>query len=510
MVIEMLSEKVGVSKRVLITISTLVLIGFIACGWLSYSFGQSGPTTPFVMSGGVYPGAPSFTVWGEAGTYYAKNQYGAISFASTNATVTIQNAINTLSGYGIINFKAGTYPIDGLRVIGLIGVIDNTLQHIYLKGEGQGNTILQLKAGASGAKTSYGNDATPAMIYAESPDGSGIRLTVSDLQLCGQRQSQTQNIAGIIVNDARNCYIEDTFIQNVSKWGIAYLKVNTIYRESSILRNTIYDVDDYDGTPAIPLDVNCVGIYVAQRADIYIKDNIIGWIGFNGTRADGYGINLGDSDIAVNNVIWVAGVGIQTTQDSKHSQIMSNWIDFTYDAGVYLNNATFVTVENNIIRIPYEAGILLLNSQNSLVQGNRIYNLPTYTTSYLIGESGTSDYNTIINNDLNCTGTISWIKINVIGIHTIIEGNAGYITESRGIASVANGGSIANGLDPTVPSVAVQLTCLNATYAGVPVIVSWDYGYSSVVSIAVNLYWSNGTAITTPLFVSWTARYNHA
>jgi len=79
------------------------------------------------------------------------------------------------------------------------------------------------------------------------------------------------------------------------------------------------------------------------------------------------------------------------------------------------------------------------------------------------------------------------------------------LTKNSGIATgLSNGAYIAHGL-VDVPSVVV-LTCLNATYDGVPVIVSWNQALTNSTHIAVNIYWANGTAIADPVIaVSWYA-----
>jgi len=88
-----------------------------------------------------------------------------------------------------------------------------------------------------------------------------------------------------------------------------------------------------------------------------------------------------------------------------------------------------------------------------------------------------------------------------------IRDNVGFVTENSGIASgLADGSYIAHGLVGTPTT--VTLTCLNSTYDGVPVIVSWNKASTNSTHIAINIYWANGTAITDPVIaVSWHAKY---
>jgi len=79
-------------------------------------------------------------------------------------------------------------------------------------------------------------------------------------------------------------------------------------------------------------------------------------------------------------------------------------------------------------------------------------------------------------------------------------------SENSGIAvNLYNGAYIPHGLFDT-PTLVV-LTPLNATYDGVPVIVSWNKELTNSTHIVVNVYWANGTAITDPVIaVSWYAK----
>jgi len=79
------------------------------------------PASTFYISGGVYPGAPSYTVWKEGSNYFAKNANGFIEYSGTNASQTI-NAILT-SHYSVF-IMHGTYVLDTKIVLnyGNIGI----------------------------------------------------------------------------------------------------------------------------------------------------------------------------------------------------------------------------------------------------------------------------------------------------------------------------------------------------------------------------------------------------
>jgi len=90
--------------------------------WTGYQLasGQASSLTAQTMSGGIYSGAPSTTIWKEGSTYYAKDAYGAVSFSSTTADELIQDVVDSLTS-GTIYVKKGTYTITNQAGISLDG-----------------------------------------------------------------------------------------------------------------------------------------------------------------------------------------------------------------------------------------------------------------------------------------------------------------------------------------------------------------------------------------------------
>jgi len=58
------------------------------------------PSSPLYISSGIYPGAPSYTVWGEGGNYFAKDAHGQIDYSGTNAATVINNAVVAAGMWG--------------------------------------------------------------------------------------------------------------------------------------------------------------------------------------------------------------------------------------------------------------------------------------------------------------------------------------------------------------------------------------------------------------------------
>ena len=74
----------------------------------SYYVFATAPSSTFTISPGIYPGAPSYTIWREGDYYFAKNSNGKIEFWGTDASQVIQAAIDALSypDYGSILLKS--------------------------------------------------------------------------------------------------------------------------------------------------------------------------------------------------------------------------------------------------------------------------------------------------------------------------------------------------------------------------------------------------------------------
>ena len=82
--------------------TTIILISVLLTVIISYYAFAATPTSTFTISPGIYPGAPSYTIWKEGTNYFAKNSNGKIEFSSTNASYIIQQAINNAPNGGKI------------------------------------------------------------------------------------------------------------------------------------------------------------------------------------------------------------------------------------------------------------------------------------------------------------------------------------------------------------------------------------------------------------------------
>jgi hypothetical protein len=109
---------VKVEKKTLSLALVCVLIGLLMGAWVGYA---ATPSRTVTITGGVFPGAPAYTISVVDGVYYAKDQNG-YETSDTNAS----NLICSLLASNIeIQFEAGTYYItnpDGIVLDGLSGI----------------------------------------------------------------------------------------------------------------------------------------------------------------------------------------------------------------------------------------------------------------------------------------------------------------------------------------------------------------------------------------------------
>lgn len=118
--------------RIKLGLISLVLVSLLFGVYIGYS---ATPSNPIWISSGVYPGAPSYTIWREGYDYFAKDQNGYIAFSGTNASKIVNNCIESMPsqihGYdaGIIHFNNGEYKFDSSIII--------NKPNIILEGEGR-------------------------------------------------------------------------------------------------------------------------------------------------------------------------------------------------------------------------------------------------------------------------------------------------------------------------------------------------------------------------------------
>lgn len=445
--------------------TVILVVIFTFAFFVGYTFGSNGSGSTFTISSGIYPGAVTYTIYREGNTYYAKNAYGVIDFKGTDATAVIQAAINALPNLnGKIFIKAGVYEVNGIYIECPITVTEETQQHLILEGEGKFTTIIKLKNNADGAKSKDPNFTERAVILAEpkgGTDASGIRVTIRNLYIHGNRKNQVQNIAGIIVRGPRQAIIEDCFVYYCSKFGISF-RGPYIIRENHIRRNTVYEIWNYDeSTPPSPVEENLVAIY-SSIPDVTIEDNIVGGTGSGESR--GVGIRFGETNTIIRNWLWghrfaIFGVNV------KDSQISDNLIENNRETGIRLVDCENILVSNNRIRmgtdnVDASHGIRLYGScRRIVVRGNMIWARNGYELAYGIREGETPSDNLIEGNAILKGPGFVYTAISFV--NATVRNNFGFVTENSGTATIPAGSTyviVTHGLDITPDINRIKIT----------------------------------------------------
>lgn len=156
-------EKKNTVKIALIFLLIGVLLGTI----ITYA---ATPSSTFYLSSGIYPGAPSYTVWKEGSNYFAKDANGQLKYSGTNFTEVFNAVVDALphvnvqlpdplasivsAPYGTILIKAGVYSISSTLEIPLGS-------RIIIEGEG--TTQQMIKNGINGGTQIVNTASTPAL-----------------------------------------------------------------------------------------------------------------------------------------------------------------------------------------------------------------------------------------------------------------------------------------------------------------------------------------------------------
>jgi len=324
-----------------------VIIGVLLGAYIGFS---ASPSTTQMISGGIYPGAPSYTIWKEGSNYFAKNSNGEIEFSGTNASQVINNAINSLTSGGKIFLRAGNYILDtpiqlrsGITLEGEILAGDNTLgTYIYMEANSQCNAIERLKP------------------------GSWSKITVRNLVIDGNKANNPDlgidgHQCGIYLGATTFWVIENVHVLRTTRQGI--------YIASSSYGQLINCITTDVGREGIVLDatvyssiINCVsknngyhGLDISTNTNMTFHVTVIGGQFFSN---DFYGIsirNYGDNSFTDQ----VSIVGAYTFQ---------NGLD-----GIYINNAMGISLSNVHSYYNNRSGILLSNAYHITITGTHCY-----------------------------------------------------------------------------------------------------------------------------------------
>lgn len=204
----------------------------------------------------------------------------------------------------------------------------------------------------------------------------------------------------------------------------------------------------------------------------------------------------GDHCIITSNYLQEGKIDVRGSDNIVSFNIVNQsqrlWCD-----GLCISGTNHTLIGNSLFSIQSGGNCGIRTSgNNSIIEANRI-------RTYIAGIITQGDNNTIANNNIESCQT----SVSDSGTDNVFYNNIGFVTENEGVATdLADGGTIAHGLAGT-PDV-VTLTCLNATYDSVAVLVYWDKANTDATNISVDIIWSNSTAISDAVIdVSWSAVY---
>ena len=393
---------------------------------------------------------------------YAKNttsgqiQYGgewdAGGVYGANASAVIQAAIDALpADGGTVFLKTGLYELTNMLKVP---------QKVSLIGESQKSTIL---------KAISSMDAVITLTYGATRDRTG---TIEKLNINGNDLATE----GLHTNKTFGGMFRDLLITNAVEDGLYIYSSYEQYFENVISGNNGRDGFHLDATEGTMGELTFVRCHAFSN----------GRDGIGGLAGEGW-----------NNIILIDVSSLHNARygaDVKGGPI--TWIGCLFEGNgdhqvnswgqdIYLG-CYFREAPENKAGIAVNAQTILISPRFSANAWRDVY----------VGSDG---YVMVVNpNPQSFSYYVSSGGILV---------RRGYKQENSGTASgLSDGGFIAHGL-AGIPTI-VTLTCLNSTYDGVPVIVSWNKANTNSTHIAINIYWANGTAITDPVIaISWRAEY---
>jgi len=360
----------------------LVLIACLVSSSIVYFvFGVSPSSTP-TISGGIYPGAPSYTVWCEGSNYFAKDANGEIDYSGTNASQIINNALNALTSGRTWKEKVLikgditlTHDIimpsyTHLEILGRIFLASGTNRPIIRnKDLFDGNTFLEV----SGSGILDGNKAGQTIHNCSDQVGvCGIDFENSTNIVIRDITIKDTNCDGIAIMDAYEEGKGNIIITGVTSYnnymdGIALLK--------GVMNATISNCVLYsNGRAGIVLDGQSLPEMISR---VTVTNNVIGYSKGEGSISGGiileYGVGLVISNNIISNIkgSTYEGFGIEGSV-VRYSIISNNWIYNCNSTGIFLQYTSYDNViEGNFISI-VKYGIVLYNSDRNSVINNWI------------------------------------------------------------------------------------------------------------------------------------------
>lgn len=263
------------SKFVAITLIITLLVAMTSLGgFVVLVYANPGPSSSMYGEAGIYPGAPSFTIWREDSTYYAKNDYGQIPYSGSDAFDVINSVIYSLptatvklpyagayinAPYGKIVFREGNFSI-GTRITIPLGSrillegAGTTFQPAEVVQSGGGTRIVSsnsdgVLACVSGGTLTNGTDVSSV---------TGTYLWVHNIEFVQNVQQNSSTSSAVYLNGMAGGTLQDVAI-------VSYRNQDTRWQGYGVEHQT-YGLSDY-------VQYNNVQIYGFQVAFVMACDH---------------------------------------------------------------------------------------------------------------------------------------------------------------------------------------------------------------------------------------------
>jgi hypothetical protein len=192
-------------------------------------------TQPFTVNMGIYPGAPTYTVWEQDGTYYAKNSFGVIAYSGTDAVTIIDNTVALCSGSSLISLQ-GEIELDS--TVTLADYVSITFDSIVITETDEDGLIV-----TSGANTVRGNIITFPDGYTASAlkilNAQSVTVDINEIHVASGF-GEAGSVAVHLLGDGEGCYHNTVHVGRIygSETGVLLESANSGFCTVNKIVNT--------------------------------------------------------------------------------------------------------------------------------------------------------------------------------------------------------------------------------------------------------------------------------
>jgi len=422
------------------TVVALVFVSTLLTSSVVYVLAQT-PTATFWITAGLYPQA-SYTIWNEGVNYFAKDEFGRIMFADTNASAVLNDVVDDMKGAAIAagrNLCAGKILI--ANDITLTDPIDLTdIESLTISGYGRtgaSNVTLQMSDNIvfdttnsrnlrfENIQFSVASGSTPAVVFylargaAAASVGDSTFYNVHFLDLGGVTTAFIYNY-GSELNTFTDCTFNPIgravwLTVDNAKAAINSTYANELIGSTSTSMNSFLSCNFYGGSATAALILLEDGVYHHSFLDSYFGGGSQYAVFFNVTS--GY-LN---KPIFKNNHFEMLGFTGENNAGGTSGITGFTFIDNTISTGG-AGNHTFFDF--------YDTGTDPIHLKQAWIKGN----LNTRSGTIMVLQGGTIDYS-----EIDFRTDVYRMAINAsafIRYSRIVVYSAGYIICSGGFVAV--------------------------------------------------------------------------